>query len=159
MTCSGYPGVSWGYNFDWESRAFFVPKGIPNLVTTVFVANSFLDYFDQTGDHTALNKAQGACEFLLSTLLLFEDKETLCFGYMPGKTARVHNANMLGAALLARVFSHTNDPLLFEKSKKSMQYAINALKDDFSWPYGERHHHQFVEAMGTFMISCFSFRR
>lgn len=44
MTCSGYAGVSWGYNFDWQARAFFVPVGKPNMVTTAFVANAFLDY-------------------------------------------------------------------------------------------------------------------
>jgi len=30
--------------FDWQARAFFVPVGTPNMVTTVFVANAFLDY-------------------------------------------------------------------------------------------------------------------
>ena len=44
MTCSGYAGTSWGYNFDWQARAFFVPIGTPNMVTTVFVANAFLDH-------------------------------------------------------------------------------------------------------------------
>jgi hypothetical protein len=99
MTCSGYAGNSWGYNFDWESRAFYVPQGVPNLVTTVFVANSFFEYFDKTGDEKAFNIAHGACDFILNHLILFEDKDSLCFGYIPGEKARVHNANMLGAAL------------------------------------------------------------
>jgi len=149
MTCFGYEGVSWGYNFDWESRAFFVPQGKPNLVTTVFVANSFLDYFDHTGDAEALKLAQGACEFLLAHLVLFEDKDLLCFGYIPGEEARVHNANMLGAALLSRVYAQTREELLLEKSRKSMSYSVNALREDFTWPYGERHHHQFVDNFHT----------
>ena len=28
MICSGYSGISWGYNFDWQARAFYVPAGI-----------------------------------------------------------------------------------------------------------------------------------
>lgn len=149
MVCTGYNGISWGYNFDWESRAFFVPQGKPNLVTTVFVANSFLDHFNSTGEQESLDLARGACEFLLEHLLLFEDGETLCFGYIPGEQARVHNANVLGGALLARVYARTGEEVLLEKSRKSIAYTVNALQGDFSWPYGERHHHQFVDNFHT----------
>jgi uncharacterized protein YyaL (SSP411 family) len=130
MTCPGYSGLSWGYNFDWESRAFYVPQGKPNLVTTVFVANSFLEYFDKTGDVEALEAAKGACEFILETLILFENSNTLCFGYIPGEKAVVHNAYMLGAALMARVYSHTKEFNYYEKSKKAIRYGVNAL-DNF----------------------------
>jgi hypothetical protein len=149
MTCSGYEGNSWGYNFDWESRAFYVPQGVPNLVTTVFVANSFLEYFDKTGDAEALNIVHGACEFILKHLILFEDKDSLCFGYIPGEKARVHNASMMGAALLGRVFAYRKEEEFLEKSRKAMAYAIKALRRDYSWPYGERHHHQFVDNFHT----------
>ncbi|KKL87839.1 hypothetical protein LCGC14_1930720 [marine sediment metagenome] len=30
----------WGYHFDWNARAFFVPKGKPNVITTVYVAQA-----------------------------------------------------------------------------------------------------------------------
>jgi hypothetical protein len=149
MKCEGYDGFCWGYNFDWESRAYYVPQGKPNIVTTVFAANSFLDFYDMTGDQEALNIAINACRFILKHLILYEDNETLCFGYIPGKDARVHNANMLGAALMGRTFSHTHEDTLLEKSSKAMRYAIKALKSDFSWPYGERHHHQFVDNFHT----------
>lgn len=149
MTCPGYKGISWGYNFDWAARAFFVPEGKPNLVTTVFVANSYLDYFDVTGDPDALRLARGACEFLLSHLVLFENGSDLCFGYIPGETARVHNANMMAAALLSRVNVHCHEEKLIEKSRKAMNYSVNALNEDFSWPYGERHHHRFIDNFHT----------
>ncbi|MBU0910755.1 MAG: hypothetical protein KJ717_14400, partial [Proteobacteria bacterium] len=92
---------------------------------------------------------QGACEFLLSHLQLFENKDSLCFGYVPGEEARVHNANMLGAALLSRVYIHSRDDRLLEKSRKAMTYSVNALREDFSWPYGERYHHRFVDNFHT----------
>lgn len=149
MQCGGYSGISWGYNFDWESRAFFVPMGTPNIVTTVFVANAFLDYYDKTGEESFLHIAEKACDFILVHLILHEDQTTLCFGYIPGESARVHNANMLGAALLARVYSKTHNNEYLEKSRKAMTYAVNALNPDYSWPYGERHHHQFVDNFHT----------
>jgi len=152
LTCSGYYEICWGYNFDWQARAFFVPVGKPNIVTTVFVANSYLDYLDEFGEDSNFNcleMAMGACEFILKHLILFEDDSTLCFGYIPGEQARVHNANMLGAALLARVYSYTKNPVYLEKSRKAMAYSVNALKPDYSWPYGELHHHQFVDNFHT----------
>jgi len=149
MACSGYSGVSWGYNFDWESRAFFVPHGKPNLVTTVFVANSFLDYFDITKDREALLLARDACDFILSDLPIFENKETLCFAYIPNVDVRVDNVNMLAAALLSRVFVLTKDTILLDKSRKAMAYSIKRLKKDYSWPYGELRHHQFVDNFHT----------
>ncbi|SCY73696.1 hypothetical protein [Desulfoluna spongiiphila] len=152
MRCPGYSGVCWGYNFDWQARAFYVPKGKPNIVTTVFVANSFLDYFEKHGVAEAFNgldTAISACEFILNHMVLSEDEDTLCFGYIPGEEARVHNANMLGAALLARVYSHTKNRKYYDKSKKSMAYSIKAMKNDYSWPYGELNHHQFVDNFHT----------
>ena len=168
MTCSGYAGVSWGYNFDWQARAFFVPKGTPNMVTTVFVANAFLNYVEaKSGEQRAKGStdytdytdeeigkryyeiAEGACEFILKELALFEDDEKLCFGYIPEEPARVHNANMLGAALLARVYSLTDDTRYYEKSRKAMAYSVAALNDDYSWPYGELHHHQWIDNFHT----------
>jgi len=154
MTCSGYTGTNWGYNFDWQARAFYVPVGVPNMVTTVFVANAFLDYVEamrssDCPEGRCLEITEEACEFILQELVLFEDNEKLCFGYIPGEQARVHNANMLGAALLARVSSHTKNPDYYEKSRKAMAYSVAALNDDYSWPYGELNHHQFIDNFHT----------
>src|SRR5207248_8982546 len=32
----------WGYSFPWQTRTELVPRGAPNLVCTVFVANALL---------------------------------------------------------------------------------------------------------------------
>lgn len=156
MKCVGFAGASWGYNFDWQARAFYVPVGTPNMVTTVFVANAFLDYIsaDYTDCTDSMKKeyldlAVEACEFILNELILFEDEKLLCFGYIPGERARVHNANMLGAALLARVYSFTKNQNYLEKSKKAMAYSIAAMNNDYSWPYGELFHHQFIDNFHT----------
>lgn len=157
MRCSGYAGTSWGYNFDWQARAFYVPVGKPNMVTTVFVANAFLDhlstdyadYANRKEFEESLKIAEECCEFILKHMILFEDKDTLCFGYIPGEPARVHNANMLGATLLARVYSLTKKEKYYEKSKKAMAYSVKALNKDYSWPYGGLDHHQFIDNFHT----------
>jgi len=161
MSCSGYRGVSWGYNFDWQARAFYVPVGKPNMVTSVFVTNAFLNYVEAKGkrkrawrdqlrgEEKYLELAVSACEFILKELVVFEDENRLCFGYIPGEDARVHNANMLGAALLGRVYGITKDEELLAKSRKAMAYSMGELRDDGSWPYGERSHHRFIDNFHT----------
>ena len=157
MTCREMVGVSWGYNFPWMARAFYVPVGKPNMVTTVFAANAFLDYAGMVTP-----PAEGTlspdecrkiviecCEFILKELIIFEDREFLCFGYIPGEIARVYNANMLGAALLGRVYEFTRNKIYYEKSHKAMHYAIKALNPDYAWPYGERSHHNFIDSFHT----------
>ncbi len=149
MTCNNFEGKSWGYNFDWQARAFYVPVGKPNIVTSVFVANAFLDYYERVSKQSALRVAEQTCEFILTHLILHENDTTLCFGYIPSETARVHNANMLGAALLARVYSHTKNMDFLKKSRKAMAYSLAALTPDYAWPYGERRHHQFIDNFHT----------
>ena len=94
------------------------------MVTTVFVANAILDYLEQKGSERAFGSLQasesdlpalvdGACRFMIDNLVLFETPELLCFGYIPGEEARVHNVNMLGAALLARICSLTGNERVF----------------------------------------------
>ena len=87
--------------------------------------------------------ADQCCRFILQELIVFENSETLCFGYIPGEEARVYNASMLGAALLGRVYAINPNQEYLEKSSKAMKYAVDALNPDYSWPYGERSHHGF----------------
>lgn len=154
MKCNGYSGISWGYNFDWQARAFYAPEGTPNIVTTVFVGNALLDYYENTRDKKYLNIAQSSCDFLLDNLVISEDDNSLCFGYIPGEQAKVHNANMLGGAFLSRVYAFTKNKVYLEKSRKSMFYSIRALNDDYSWPYGERLHHKFIDNFHTGFSLC-----
>lgn len=149
ISCSGYSGNSWGYNFDWQARAFYVPAGKPNMISSVFAANAFLDFYDKYKNQKALETARQTAVFILNHLILHEDDETLCFGYIPGENARVHNVNMLGACLLARLFSMTGDDELLLKSQKAMAYSMGALNDQNTWPYGERDHHRFIDNFHT----------
>ena len=34
MRLKGFKGAAWGYNFDWQSRSFFAPRGTPKDLAT-----------------------------------------------------------------------------------------------------------------------------
>ena len=38
MRLDGYRGAAWGYNFDWQSRKFFAPKGTTKPIVAKFIA-------------------------------------------------------------------------------------------------------------------------
>ena len=69
----------WGYSFPWQGRSVLAPKGEPNLVCTVFVANALLDYYEsihgqpETGNRkletdNLLHIATSAADYLLNEL-------------------------------------------------------------------------------------------
>src|SRR3982751_1955252 len=43
MSLKGFKGAAWGYNFDWQGRAFFAPQGTPTIVPTAFAARALVE--------------------------------------------------------------------------------------------------------------------
>ena len=145
----GYSGYCWGYNFDWPNRAFYARKGTPTVVNTSFIANAFLDAYELLGEERYLNIARSSCDFVIKDLNLFTENNALCFSYTPVDNSRIHNANMLGAALLARVYSVTKEPLLLEYSDRAVRFTIKRQNEDRSWYYGEAPNQRWIDLFHT----------
>src|SRR5262249_42261599 len=86
-----YAEACWGYNFDWQSRAFFAPRNTPNVVCTVFAALAYLDWYERTGAESVLGIVNSSCRFLLDRLNRSAGHEGECFSYTPLDHCRVHN--------------------------------------------------------------------
>ena len=71
-SCKGYSGYCWGYNFDWQNYSRLLPKDMPTVVNTSYIAHSFLDYFDYTKKREALDAAVTCCNFIINDLNTFE---------------------------------------------------------------------------------------
>jgi hypothetical protein len=82
----------WGYHFDWNARAFYVPKGKPNIITTIYVAQALYALSEVTGQKKYEEPALDSAHFIVKTLYLELDGRKF-FGYIPGETAFVHNAS------------------------------------------------------------------
>jgi len=99
--CSeGYAGSCWGYNFDWQSRAFFISKYTPTVVNSAFIGHALLDAWEAVGEQRAFDIAVSIKDFLLQDLYRTTEGETFCFSYTPIDHTAVHNANLPGALLL-----------------------------------------------------------
>jgi hypothetical protein len=148
----GYKEACWGYNFDWQSRAFFAAKGTPNVVCTVFAASAFLDRFERSGTEKDLAMAVSSCRFLLDRINRTERDKSFCFSYTPADHAEVHNVNLLAAELLARVYAKTGDDEYADAATRSTCYSVSRQRSDGSWIYGESRSQQWIDSFHTGFI-------
>jgi hypothetical protein len=158
VSTPGYSGQCWGYNFDWESRAFFLPKYTPTIVVSSFVANALLDAYDVMPEERFLKAARSTCDFILKDLnRTFDDKGNYIFSYSKSDNSAVFNASLLGSRLLARVSSLTGDKFLMEEARKSVECICSCQNQDGSWPYGKLPFHQWIDNFHTgFNLECIS---
>ena len=146
---SGYSGRSWGYNFNWQSRAFFVPAGMPTIVNTSFIGHGFLDFYEVTQDKRWLDVGIQACEFILAGLNRFEDGQRLCFSYTPLDHTKVHNANLLGASLIARTARLSDTRDWDDTIDRAARYSIEHQRTDGSWLYADSGYQNWIDSFHT----------
>lgn len=145
----GVPYWCWGYSFPWQTRTLLVPRGAPNLVCSVFAANALLDFYERRSDETCLNVARSTASFILDKLYWAEGSKA-GLGYpLPSMRHQIHNANLLGAAFLVRVFRLTGDERLLDPAMRMARYSASCQREDGSWAYGEAATQQWVDNFHT----------
>jgi rhamnogalacturonyl hydrolase YesR len=146
----GYAGYAWGNAFDYQSRGNYLPKGVPTVVWTSFIGYAFVDAYDLLSDQTYLDVARSACEFILRDLGTRQVTDrSVCISYVPRDRLEIHNANMLAASLLARVYQHTGEPELVEVARQAVRYTMDHQRADGSWYYGEDLRWRWVDGYHT----------
>lgn len=133
----GYRGKCWGYNFDWQSRAFFLPKGTPTVVNTSLIGRAFLKAHDLLQEGEYLEVGRSCCDFILSDLHRLTEGDSVGFSYSPLDRYFVNNATALASSLLGLVYSRTKDSRLGELAKRSARFVVSHQNDDGSWDYAE----------------------
>lgn len=146
-------GKAFGYNFDWQARAFFVPQGTPNAVTTVFTARALAAFDQQFPGELDKPIFDHMAAFFLNDMIHFETNNALCFNYIPGKDAEVHNANLLVAAFLAEYYKG-NAPENLKNSiktkiEKAVRFSVRDMAADGAWPYGTKSFHRWIDNFHT----------
>ncbi len=151
---AGYSGPCWGYNFDWPNRSFLALAGTPTIVNTAFIGLSFLSaepalVATAMSEAIALGEssmergreswrtskastiARSACEFILRDLhVLHPSAEAICFSYTPLDHRFVHNANLLGAWLLAAVYARTGEEHLARNARAAARFTARSQRPE-----------------------------
>ena len=152
LKLDGYSGAAWGYNFDWQSRNFFAPRGTPTIVPTAFAARAFIEHGD-------LQIARGVCEFILRDLPRPVDTKTeVCFSYAPNANTKIFNASLLAAEVLGSVGKLAGERELCDVAMRAARYVVNHQRDDGSWSYGTEPAQSWIDNFHTAYI-LFSLQR
>jgi len=156
LQSNGYSGACWGYNFDWQARAFFQPKGTPTVVATSFIANALFKAYEITKVKTYYEVALDTENFILKDLNRSYDKDgDFSFSYSPLDKTQVYNASLLGARLLAQIYSYTKEDILLKESKKAVNYVCKSQYKEGSWSYGTLPFHQWIDSFHTgYNLEC-----
>lgn len=153
------PKTAFGYNFDWQSRAFFAPVGTPTIVPTAFAARAFLEGYALFGDENYLEIAGEICSFILEDLNRISGSEDeICFSYTPLDRSVIFNASLLAGECLAEVGKITNDENLLETAAKTARFVIRRQMENGAWAYGSKLRHAWVDNFHTAYILLSLFR-
>ena len=147
-----HPSGGWGYPFPWANRDFYAPAGTPSSVVTAFVGDALVD-LRTAGGEVPDEALEGAGRFLAEDLRRIEGPgDTFCFSYTPGDERAVHNANVLAAALLARLSNLLHRPDWVEPARRALAFTLAAQEEDGGWPYGTTARNAWVDPYHTGFI-------
>jgi hypothetical protein len=153
MSLKGFKGACWGYNFDWQSRSFFLPRGTPTIVPTAFAARALCEAAEVISRDEYLPFARTVCDFILNDLNRSEETgDEVCFSYSPLDQTRVFNASLLAGEVLATVGGQLGEQSLIDWALKAALYVVRRQRADGSWAYGEDSHQGWADNFHTAYI-------
>jgi hypothetical protein len=140
--------VAWGYPWDMQTRWSFYPAGSPNVVATAFAAAGLLDAGEATGRADLVARANEAARWVAEDLWIEPEGY---FAYHAGRPANIHNASLLGAALVHRA----GGEIAPERVRRAVARTLDAQRPDGSWPYGEAGNLGWTDSFHTgYVLIC-----
>ncbi len=139
---------SWSNHFDFASRSGRYTKDDPIIVWTALIGHAYLDAFEVTGYDWLLEVANSVCNWILELPREKTDKGD-CISYLSHVQSSIHNANMLGAGILARTSKHTNNQECREVARSAMEYTCSRQRPDGSWWYAESPNNHWIDNFHT----------
>jgi hypothetical protein len=153
MSLKGFKGACWGYNFDWQSRSFFAPRGTPTIVPTAFAARALCEAAEVLSRDEYLPFARTICDFILNDLNRSEEtNDEVCFSYSPLDRTRVFNASLFAGETLATIGKMVGEPSLIEWANRAALYVVRRQQPGGSWAYGADSHQAWSDNFHTAYI-------
>jgi hypothetical protein len=115
----------WGYNFVWANPGHVLPKFYPSVVVSSFVGQGIFEYYSITKDKDAEEIINSIGKYILEELPVSETTEGICFSYTDYQKDCCYNASMLGAEMLARIYSLDHDVVIKDKIRQAINYVIS----------------------------------
>ena len=138
--------LGYGYNFDWQSRIFFAPKGTPTIVPTAFASHAFEEAaaaFDDESYRTAVRQIASFAATRLNRSV--EDGDETCFSYTPLDESVIFNASLLAAECLMR----STEPEHHDLARRALNFVVRRQRHDGAWIYGNGDSQDWVDNFHT----------
>jgi hypothetical protein len=153
MRLKGFKGAAWGYNFDWQSRSFFVPRGTPTIVPTAFAARALCEAAEVFSTEEYLPFARTIADFILNDLnRSAETDDEVCFSYSPQDQTEVFNASLLAGETLAGLGRLCDESSLSGWALRAARYVVRRQRADGSWAYGGSDYQSWADNFHTAFI-------
>jgi hypothetical protein len=143
-----YSNFCWANHFDFVSRGGRYTKDDPIIVWTALIGQAFLDAYDVLKAEKYLAVAQSICEWMLE-LPRQKTESGWCLSYLAFKESYIHNANMLGAAMLARTGKLTGNSHYMELAREAMKYSCSRQLANGGWYYAEEPKYHWIDNFHT----------
>ena len=139
---------SWSNHFDFVGRGGGYSKDVPIIVWTSLIGQAYLEAFAQTRNERWLKIADSVCGWIMD-LPRERTNSGDCLSYIADAQSSIHNASMLGAAMLARTASVTGNAEYRAVARSAMQYSCSRQLPDGSWWYAEDPRYHWVDNFHT----------
>jgi rhamnogalacturonyl hydrolase YesR len=139
---------SWSNHYDFVSRGGGYTKHDPIIVWTSLIGHAYVEAFELTQLNRYLDVAESATRWVLA-LPRERTSRGDCLSYLASRQMSVHNANMLGASLLARVSRHTGSGACRQVARSAMEYSCSRQRPDGSWWYAEEPKYHWIDNFHT----------
>ena len=138
----------WSNHFDFSSRSGSYTKHDPIIVWTSLIGQAYVEAFEITGNAWFLRIAESACNWILELPRNRTDRGD-CLSYMASAPHWIHNANMLGACLLARTAKHTGNKDYRRVARAAIEYTCSRQLPDGAWLYAEEPKYHWIDNFHT----------
>lgn len=138
LQSKGYSGACWGYSFDWQSKAFFLPSGTPTVVATSFAVEALLSAYEITTNRLYYSTAISSADFILKDLNRIPKPNGFMFSYSPLDNRAVYNATLLGSKTLSLIYNYTRYEKLKEAAFISAFSVCETQNADGSFPHSDQ---------------------
>ena len=116
---------------------FLFPKETPTVVATTFCFNALIEAYEITKKELYLNTALSSANFVLKDLKRTKHNDGFLFSYSPlDGNDTVFNASLMGAMLLSKCYTYTNNKECIETAKIAVDAVCKSQNLDGSWWYG-----------------------
>lgn len=135
----------WGNFFPWATRTGKIPARMPTVPWTCLIGQAFLDAYESLGQKEHLDIAKSICDYILEDVPKEQNGSGICLSYVPLEQRSIHNANLLGSAMLARTACLANTADLLYTARKAVIFSCSKQLQNGGWYYGEEPKHHWID--------------